>query len=107
MTDIRPWQVRWVWFPFREDPTNGKYRRVIVKDVLPDGCVVIYVTSKVDKSHYRDFYLLNDWQEEGFDVPSAARFRRFLKIPITAIGDYAGDLSPRDRLELQMRYQFR
>ncbi|NMM93129.1 hypothetical protein G1C95_0314 [Bifidobacterium sp. DSM 109957] len=107
MTDVRPWQVRRVWFPFRENPNKGKNRRVVVKEVTDDNCVVIYVTSKVEKSNFPDFMLLKDWNEEGFDRASAVRWNRLLKVPISALGEHLGDLSPYDRLELQMRYQFR
>ncbi|PWG59427.1 type II toxin-antitoxin system PemK/MazF family toxin [Bifidobacterium catulorum] len=105
MTEIRPWQVWKVWFPYREDPTQGKYRRVIIKEVQSNDCVVIYVTSKIKKNWFPDFVLLKDWGDEGFECASAARCRRLLKIPKTALRDYQGELSPYDRLELQMRYQ--
>lgn len=106
MTSVQAWQVRKVWFSFREDPNKGKYRPVVVKEVAEDNCVVIYVTSKVHKSNYSDFLLLQDWQQEGVTCASAVRIRKTLRIPVDALGEYLGELSPRDRLEIQMKYSF-
>lgn len=105
MTDTAPWQIRRVWFPFRENPHDGKFRPVVIKDVLDDGCVVIYVTSKIDRARYSDFYLLQDWADEGLDRPSAVGWKRMLKIPKSELGDCIGVLSPVDRLELQMHFR--
>lgn len=107
MTDIiRPWQVRRVWFAYAEDPSRGKSRRVIVKEVDDDGCAVIYVTSKVDKYAGRsDFYPLRNWRDEGFDRASIVGWRRVIRVPIDQLGECMGELSPYDRLELQMRFQ--
>lgn len=108
MTDaVRPWQVRRVWFTYAEDPSQGKSRRVIVKEVDDDGCAVIYVTSKVSKySGRNDFYVLRNWGDEGFDRASAVGWKRVIRVPLDQLGECVGELSPYDRLELQMRFQF-
>ena len=106
LTDVRPWQIWRVWVPFREDPTNGKYRSVVIKEITEDGCVVIYVTSQVGKTNFPDFLLIHNWEEAGLNRASAVRYRRLLKIPLSALGEYVGELSPYDRIELQMKYQF-
>lgn len=49
----RPWQIWKVWFPFRENPSAGKYRPVVIKEVTEDNCVVIYITSQVEKRIFR------------------------------------------------------
>ena len=73
--------------------------------MLDDGCVVIYVTSNTDRARRPDFYLLQDWADEGLDRPSAVGWKRMLKIPESELGDCIGVLSPVDRLELQMRFR--
>ena len=103
---IRPWQVRRVWFAYRDDPSQGKYRRCIAKEIDSAGCAVIYVTSKVEKYAGRqDFYPLRNWADEGFAQASVVGWKRIIKVPANALGALEGELSPYDRLELQMRYQ--
>lgn len=99
----RRWQIWRIWFAYDEDPTRGKYRPVVIKDVTGDGCVVVYVTSRVH-GHAPDLIPIRNWAEAGLPKASAIRYRRQLRIRIDQLGDYVGDLSPYDRIELQMKY---
>lgn len=97
-----------MWFPFREG-TGGKYRPVVIREILEDGGIILYVTSQQHRFDQRGFVELKQWREAGLSKPSAVGAGRALKVSAQSLEEskYIGVVAPADRIEIQMTLELR
>ena len=81
--EIQPQEVWSAWVKYEENPTEGKYRPVIVISVEKDVAKVLSIP--ITSARPRDEYDIEvfDWQDVPLDKLSTARISKVLLIPIS------------------------
>lgn len=98
---MAPYELRWAKVAFEDNPTESKWRPVLI---VEDRYYLIYalkVTSHPPREKFWGEYEIKRWRDAGLTEASTIRISQFLELAPEDIGEKIGDLHTVDILTVE------